>query len=85
MHTLIRILLTALMITSSAALGLAGETKDHICFRVLDTNGDGVVTLSEFEAHYGQSAEKFKAADADQNGELTHDEYHVSLGHGSSS
>ena len=62
----------------------ADEQRDHICFRVLDANGDGVVTLNEFERHYGKSEEKFNSADTDRDGQLTHDEYHVSLGHGAS-
>ena len=61
----------------------AGEKKDHICFRALDTNKDGQVTLQEFEKHYGDDKAKFNAADADKDGKLTHDEYHDLLGHGS--
>ncbi len=85
MNKVILMMISALLIVSPAALGLAGESGDHVCFRVLDTNRDGVVTLPEFEAHYGQNEEAFSAADANQDGHLTHAEYHASLGHGSPS
>jgi hypothetical protein len=60
----------------------AGEGADHICFRRIDTNKDGIVTFKEFAVHYGKDEEKFKAADANGDGQLTHDEYHGHLGHG---
>ncbi len=60
----------------------ADETKDHICFRALDTDKDGLVTFEEFAQHYGADEARFKTADADQDGRLTHEEYHGLLGHG---
>ena len=63
--------------------GLADENKDHVCFRVLDTDKDGKVTYAEFEKVYGDDKQKFKEADTDNDGNLTHDEYHFFLGHGS--
>ena len=63
--------------------GWANEQKDHICFRALDADQDGLVTLAEFEKYYQDGEAKFKAADADHDGKLTHDEYHDLLGHGS--
>ena len=78
------ILLLGICIVFSGSLALAGENKDHVCFRVLDANQDGQVTMQEFEQVYKDDADRFKAADADKDGKLTHDEYHDSLGHGSS-
>ena len=68
----------------SAGLCWADEDKDHVCFRVLDSNKDGIVTFQEFETVYGSDKEKFQKADTDKSGGLTHDEYHGILGHGSS-
>lgn len=67
-----------------AVSGWADEKKDHICFRALDADKDGLVTLAEFEKYYQNDEAKFKAADVDQDGQLTHDEYHDLLGQGSS-
>ena len=77
------VLLIFILLTSSAALCLADEKKDHICFRVLDSNKDGEVTFQEFENFYENENEKFKDADKDEDGKLTHEEYHNILGHGS--
>jgi Ca2+-binding EF-hand superfamily protein len=78
------ILLITIFLTSSVALCLADENKDHVCFRVLDSNKDGMVTFQEFEKFYGNDKEKFNDADMDEDGKLTHDEYHDILGDGSS-
>ena len=78
------ILLIVIFLTSSVALCLADENKDHVCFRVLDLNKDGMVTFQEFEQFYENDKEKFNEADVDKDGKLTHDEYHNILGHGSS-
>jgi hypothetical protein len=77
------ILLITIFLTSSVALCLANEKKDHVCFRVLDSNKDDMVTFQEFEKFYGNDKEKFNDADMDEDGKLTHDEYHNILGHGS--
>lgn len=63
-------------------LCISGERPDHVCFRRIDTNHDGNVTFKEFAVYYGKDKAKFKKADADGNGLLTHDEYHDFLGHG---
>ena len=78
------ILLIVIFLTSSVALCLADESKDHVCFRVLDSNKDGTVTFQEFEQVYENDKEKFNKADVNKDGKLTHDEYHDILGHGSS-
>ena len=57
---------------------------DHICFRAIDSNKDGSVTLQEFEKFFENGKEKFNEADLDKDGKLSHDEYHSMLGHGSS-
>ena len=62
----------------------ADEKRDHICFRIVDSNKDGVVTFQEYEKYFGNDKPKFNEADSDKDGLLTHDEYHNLLGHGSS-
>ena len=78
------VLFITIFLILSVALCLADENKDHVCFRVLDSNKDGNVTFQEFEKYYGNDQEKFNKADMDGDGKLTHDEYHHLLGHGSS-
>lgn len=75
--------LIAALILSIVAISIADENRNHICFRVLDTDRDGMVTFQEFEQAYGNDKEKFNLADEDKDGKLTHDEYHDLLGHGS--
>lgn len=62
----------------------AGENNDHICFRSIDLDKDGVVTFHEFEKAHGYDEKKFNEMDEDGDGKITHDEYHHHLGHGSS-
>jgi Ca2+-binding EF-hand superfamily protein len=62
---------------------MAIENKDHVCFRTIDSNKDGMVTFQEFKQVYGDVKEKFNMADENKDGKLTHDEYHDLLGHGS--
>ena len=71
-------------LTFPTAIGLADENEDHVCFRILDSDKDGMVTFDEFEKSYGNDKEKFNEADLDKDGKLTHEEYHSILGHGSS-
>ena len=78
------VLLITIFLILSVAICLADENKDHVCFRVLDSNKDGNVTFQEFEKYYGNDQKKFNKADMDEDGKLTHDEYHDLLGHGSS-
>ena len=78
------VLFITIFLILSVALCLADENKDHVCFRVLDSNKDGNVTFQEFEKYYGNDQKKFNKADMDEDGKLTHDEYHHLLGHGSS-
>ena len=84
MRTTIIAIAAALLLVLPAVFCQADENRDHICFRTLDADGDGLVTYAEFEKHYGKSEEWFRAADANKDGQLTHAEYHVSLGHGAS-
>ena len=78
------ILLILFLLTCSVGLCLADENKDHVCFRVLDSDKDGTVTFHEFEHFYENDKERFNKADVNKDGKLTHDEYHNILGHGSS-
>ncbi len=77
-------LLITIFLATTAVPGWADEKKDHVCFRSLDADKDGMVTFQEFADVYGDDKEKFNQADADQDGKLTHDEYHDILGDGSS-
>ncbi len=43
-----------------------------------------MVTFQEYEKYFGNDKTKFNEADLDKDGQLTHDEYHNLLGHGSS-
>lgn len=78
---LIHIVLVA-MLLGWTGLTVAAEEGEHICFRHVDADQDGIVTFAEFSVHYGQDELKFKTVDADGDGQLTHDEYHAALGHG---
>lgn len=63
---------------------IANEQQDHICFKIIDADKDGEVTIQEFEKYFGNDNEKFKKIDLNKDGKLSHDEYHKSLGHGAS-
>jgi Ca2+-binding EF-hand superfamily protein len=78
------IVLICIFLISPVAFCQADENKDHVCFRVLDSDKDGVVTFQEFREFYDNAKEQFSQADVDKDGKLTHDEYHTILGHGSS-
>ncbi|MGD8701114.1 MAG: EF-hand domain-containing protein [Desulfosarcina sp.] len=71
-----------IFLTAAVGFSSADEKRDHVCFRVLDSNKDGVVTYPEFEKIYSDEKDKYDAADLDNDGKLTHDEYHDLLGHG---
>ena len=76
-------LLMIIISITSVNFCLATEKKDHICFSIVDSNEDGEVTFQEFQKYFGNDNERFKGADLDKNGKLSHDEYHELLGHGS--
>ena len=63
---------------------LGNEEKGHICFRVIDADKDGKVTFQEFMKVFGDDKGKFNKIDLNDDGNLSHDEYHQSLGHGAS-
>jgi hypothetical protein len=75
------VIVVTLLIPNAVCFG--GESKDHICFRAIDTDQDGKVTFEEFKVVLGDDKEKFKTVDLNQDGTLSHDEYHQYLGHGS--
>lgn len=77
-------IVTASCIFIANAFCYAGQEKDHVCFRVVDANEDGSVTFQEFKKIYGDEKAKFEKVDLDQDGLLSHDEYHHFLGHGDS-
>ena len=83
MNKLIVLILTIIIPIVSVNFCLANEKKDHICFRIVDSNKDGEVTYQEFEKYFGKDNERFEEADLDKNGKLSHDEYHELFGHGS--
>ena len=60
------------------------EEKRHICFKYVDTDKDEKVTYQEFKKIFGDDKTKFKAIDLNDDGKLSHDEYHQFLGHGAS-
>ena len=74
--------ITVLAMTFLCPLSTANEEKKHICFRRIDSDKDGKVTFQEYKKYFGDDMEKFKVIDLDNNGTLSHDEYHTSIGHG---
>jgi len=79
------ICLTAAAIFILAPLCFSMEQeKGHICFYTIDSNGDNRVSFKEFVKYLGDDRERFTSIDRNQDGELTHEEYHDSLGHGAS-
>ena len=58
-------------VTPAFAEGDGGGHKGGKMFEKQDTNGDGVISKSEFLAH---AEEKFSKIDADGNGEITKEE-----------
>lgn len=64
---------------AAAALGTFGAgwtLAQDVKFAAADTNGSGMVSLSEFQAALPDAtAERFAAADADGDGALTRDEF----------
>ncbi len=70
------------------AFSLGNEKEGHVCFRSVDADKNGIVTLKEFTKIFGDDGgddkEKFEEVDLNDDGNLSHDEYHQALGHGSS-
>lgn len=64
----------AVVLTASAAF--AGDRQSHSAAKwdMLDTNGDGEVTLSEMNAHHQKM---FADADTDGNGAISKEEMHA--------
>lgn len=82
MRALVIVILAASLV--GPGLAVADEDKPHLCFSKLDADGDGKVTLAEFQAGYPKLGEaKFRELDKDADNFLDHDEYHDALGHGS--
>jgi len=74
-----KVVLTVLLLLCVGAISAWGEGEDS-CFEFLDRNGDGLVSGEELaEAQnmaYVVLATDLDAADADEDGKLTGDEYH---------
>jgi hypothetical protein len=43
----------------------------------------GTVSLDEFKKHFGKNEMPFHFADSDNDGRISHEEYHEALGHSS--
>ena len=82
MKTYLSICFIAVTILATSAFCLAGEEKHHICFKIVDADKNGKVTFQEFKHFFDNDKEKFAAIDLNGDGNLSHDEYHQSLGHG---
>ena len=72
------ILLIGAPLTASLVFCLA-DKKNHICFRALNSNKYGMVTVEELERCYDSPEEKFKYADLEKDGKLAHDKHHSTL------
>ena len=59
------------------------KIQNRFCFKIVDSNKDGEITFQEFEKYFENDNERFKEADLDNNGKLSHIEYHELFGHGS--
>ena len=82
MKTYFAICFIIVTILTTSVICLAGAEKKHICFKIIDADKDGKVTFQEFKQYFDDAKEKFAAIDLNGDGNLTHDEYHKSLGHG---
>ena len=56
MRTAIVCTIAAIFAAFSAGICLADEAADHICFRALDVNKDGVLTREEYHGLLGHGA-----------------------------
>ena len=74
------LMVSAILISSTLCFG--NEDKDHICFRKIDADKDGIVTFQEFKKVFGDDKAKYDKIDLNCDGKLIHDEYHVSICHG---
>ena len=82
MKTCFLMYIVAITILISNAFCLGNEEKNHICFRSIDADKDGKVYYQEFEKFFSDDKAKFEEIDLNDDGYLSHDEYHQSLGHG---
>ena len=72
-----------IIIFISNAFCLSDEKKEHICFRSVDADQNGMLTFQEFVKMFGDDKVKFDKVDLNDDGKLSHEEYHQALGHGS--
>lgn len=57
-----------------APMPMEGAAVEAPSFKVYDTNGDGKISLKEFQAK-GGGEQAFRAADTDKNGSLSSEEF----------
>jgi len=76
MKQFIRFWLALFVLISPLSFCFADDSaEDHICFKRIDSNHDGIVTFKEFEKFYEKDLKKFQKMDQDSDEKLTHDEY----------
>ncbi len=68
-----------MLILSAFNISIATESEG-ICYKSIDSNSDGKITLEEFKKKFGDNEKRFKAIDKDKNGMLSHEEYDIALG-----
>lgn len=71
MRGVLRIVALLLFVSASAVTATEG---DHLCFSLVDANGDGTVNREEFDEHY-DNPNLFGLLDANGDGSLSHEEY----------
>lgn len=83
-HLVLGLAMVCALVLSYATIQ-ANESQDHVCFRIVDADENGEVNYAEYKAYFGDDREGFDAADQNGDEALSHDEYHMRLGHGSAS
>jgi hypothetical protein len=71
---------SAVLDASSKVVGMMGRGMYRIMFALMDTDGDGTLSLEEFQAAH---AKIFKAMDANKDGKLTLEEIEMFMRGGS--
>lgn len=69
----VAVVLCSLLLLNSKAF--AADVSYNTCFMTLETDGDGVVSSSEFTSVFPKGSKVFSEADTNADGELDHDEW----------